>query len=483
MTSQAQILVADDDNSIRTIITKALAREDYLVETVSCASMLWQKFVEGNYALVITDVVLPDGDGIDLLARINRHQAGCPVVVISGESTLQTAVRAVKEGAFEYLPKPFDLDDLLSAVKRALAQKKQSYAKSIQKSTSLSQYKIIGRSKAMQNVFRTIARVARTNLPVLILGESGTGKELVAEAMHQHSSHAKAPFVAVNMASIAPELIESELFGHKKGAFTGAYSDAKGQFDHACGGTLFLDEIGDMPLNAQASLLRVLQEGKYRPIGGSENINADVRIVAATHRNLSELVKQGLFREDLLYRLNVVPLYLPPLRDRPDDIAELVYHFLEAITAQGIPTKVIDEDALFYLRSYDWPGNIRELKNVIERLAVLHPDPIITLKSVQSAIGIQEQVQTPQYQQKENLSDAVERILGQWFLAHKDLPISPGLYNRVLQEIEKPLLKLTLEYTKGNQSEASEVLGINRNTLRKKLKELNVHAREKHANA
>ncbi len=482
MTFNAHILVADDDRSMRTIISKALARENYSVDVVSNATMLWTKFMEKDCDLVITDVILPDGDGIDLLARIKRRHADHPVIVISGESTLQTAVRATKEGAFEYLPKPFDLDDLLSTVKRALAQKKAANHDQITTGFHHKQYKIIGRSKPMQNVFRTIARVARTNLPVLIFGESGTGKELVAEALHQHSNHANKPFVAVNMASIAPDLIESELFGHKKGAFTGAYSDAKGQFDHARGGTLFLDEIGDMPLNAQTSLLRVLQEGKYRPVGSTETIKADIRIIAATHRNLTELVNQGLFREDLLYRLNVVPIYLPPLRERPDDIAELVHHFLEIGTMQGLPVKLMDEDALAYLRSYHWPGNIRELKNVIERLTVLHPDPIITLKSVQSTIGAEDPLQAPKFQQKENLADAAERILKQWFLAHKNLPIASGLYTRVIQEVERPLLKLTLDYTKGNQSEASEILGINRNTLRKKLKELNVRAKEKDAN-
>ncbi len=481
MTFNAHILVADDDRSIRTIISKALARENYSVEVVSNATMLWTKFMEEDCDLVITDVILPDGDGIDLLTRIKRRKPDHPVIVISGESTLQTAIRATKEGAFEYIPKPFDLDDLLSTVKRALAQKKATGRDQITANFHHEQYKIIGRSKPMQNVFRTIARVARTNLPVLIFGESGTGKELVAEALHQHSNRTSKSFVAVNMASIAPDLIESELFGHKKGSFTGAYNDAKGQFDHAKGGTLFLDEIGDMPLNAQTSLLRVLQEGKYRPIGSAETIKADVRIIAATHRNLTELVNQGLFREDLLYRLNVVPIYLPPLRDRPDDIAELVHHFLETNSMQGLPAKFMGEDALAYLRSYRWPGNIRELKNVIERLTVLHPDPIITLRSVQSTIGADNPLQIPQYQQKENLADAAERILKQWFLAHNNLPISSGLYMRVIQEIEKPLLKLTLDHTKGNQSEASEILGINRNTLRKKLKELNVRAKEKNA--
>ncbi|MFV0321785.1 MAG: nitrogen regulation protein NR(I) [Alphaproteobacteria bacterium] len=483
MQRKANIIIADDDSAIRTVIARALVQEGYKVDTVSTAAMLWQKAMRGEGDAIVTDVVLPDGDGIDILSRIHRHRPEVPVIVISGESTLQTAVRATDEGAFEYIPKPFDLNDIIDAVNRAM-EIEEIEVSEMPVSKKEKSPKLIGRSKAMQDVYRTIARVARTNLSVLITGESGTGKELVAQSLHEYGPRVENPFIAVNMAAIPHDLIESELFGHTKGAFTGATSSSQGRFSQAQHGTLFLDEIGDMPLNAQTRLLRVLQEGEFRPIGAANTVKTDVRIVAATHRNLNDLVRQGLFREDLLYRLNVIPLHIPPLRDRPEDIKELTHHFLEQAGHDGLPVKIINEDALELLTRYHWPGNVRELENMVRRIAALHPDPIINTHTVQEAFGqkMGEMINDargnqPLSQIKENLSEAVDRILSGWFDAHGNQPMTPGLYGRVLREIEKPLLRLTLEYTKGNQSEASEILGINRNTLRKKLKELDLNAK------
>lgn len=481
MNRKANIIVADDDNAIRTVIARALVQDGFTVDTVSTAAVLWQKAMRGEGDAIITDVVLPDGDGIDILSRIRRHRPELPVIVISGESTLQTAVRATKEGAFEYIPKPFDLNNIVDAIHRAVENEKQKITE-IHVSAQDGEKKIIGRSKSMQDVYRTIARVARTDLSVLITGESGTGKELVAKSLHDYSPRAKGPFIAVNMAAIPHDLVESELFGHTKGAFTGATHSSPGRFSQAQNGTLFLDEIGDMPLDAQTRLLRVLQEGEFRPIGAANMIKTNIRIIAATHRNLLDLVHQGLFREDLLYRLNVVPLHIPPLRDRPEDIPELVNHFLEQAAIEGLPVKIINSDALEYLTRYHWPGNVREIENMIKRVSALHPDPSITLQTIQEAFG-QKSPSLPEISRNnlknsdENLSEAVDRILSGWFEAHGNQNMAPGLYDRVLKEVEKPLLRLTLEYTKGNQSEASEVLGINRNTLRKKLKDLDIRAK------
>ncbi len=481
MKRKTNIIVADDDSAIRTVIARILVQEGFTVDTVSTAAMLWQKAMRGEGDVIITDVVLPDGDGIDILSRIRRHRPELPVIVISGESTLQTAVRATKEGAFEYIPKPFDLNDIVDSIHRAIENEKQEITE-IRFSAKSGEKKLIGRSKSMQDVYRTIARVARTDLSVLITGESGTGKELVAKSLHDYSPRSNAPFIAVNMAAIPHELVESELFGHTKGAFTGATSATLGHFSQAQNGTLFLDEIGDMPFDAQTRLLRVLQEGEFRPIGAANMIKTNIRIIAATHRNLLDLVHQGLFREDLLYRLNVVPLHIPPLRDRPEDIPELVNYFLEQAAIEGLPVKIINTDALEYLTRYHWPGNIRELENMIKRVSALHPDPSISLQTVQESFGqkltsSKEEKHATPLSGNENLSEAVDRILSGWFKAHGNQNMAPGLYDRVLKEIEKPLLRLTLEYTNGNQSEASEVLGINRNTLRKKLKELDIKAK------
>jgi two-component system nitrogen regulation response regulator GlnG len=327
----------------------------------------------------------------------------------------------------------------------------------------------------MQEIYRVLARLMSTDLTVLISGESGTGKELVARALHEYGKRRNGPFVAINMAAIPRELIESELFGHEKGAFTGANSRYAGRFEQADGGTLFLDEIGDMPIDAQTRLLRVLQEGEFTTVGGRTPIRANVRIVAATHRDLGRLVAQGLFREDLYYRLNVVPLRLPPLRERADDIPDLVRHFLAAATAEGLPAKAVDNAAMERLKRHRWPGNVRELENVVRRFAALYSQETITADVVDAELAdVGPANAASAVDEEESLTEAVERHLKTYFDAHEgELPAS-GLYDRVLREVERPLIRLSLAATRGNQVRAAQLLGLNRNTLRKKIRDLDI---------
>ncbi|HIJ39382.1 MAG TPA: nitrogen regulation protein NR(I), partial [Rhodospirillaceae bacterium] len=385
MTSST-ILVADDDRGIRTVLSQALGRAGYEVRTTGNASTLWRWVSDGDGDLVITDVVMPDENGLDLLPKIKKIRPDLRIVVMSAQNTLLTAVKAAQRGAFEYLPKPFDIRELVSLVQRALATPKAPASEAVAENAE-EELPLIGRSPAMQEIYRTLARLMGTDLSVMITGESGTGKELVARALHDYGKRRNGSFVAINMAAIPRELIESELFGHEKGAFTGATQRASGRFEQAEGGTLFLDEIGDMPPEAQTRLLRVLQEGEYTTVGGRTPIRANVRIIAATHRDLTQLIRQGLFREDLFYRLNVVPIRLPPLRERTDDIAELVRHFLVLAAAEGLPTKTIDSLAMERLRRHRWPGNVRELENMVRRLAALYSQEVIDIEVVEAELS------------------------------------------------------------------------------------------------
>ncbi|MGE0652073.1 MAG: nitrogen regulation protein NR(I) [Alphaproteobacteria bacterium] len=470
------VLVADDDSAIRTVVSHALTRNGYSVRATSNAATLWSWVADGEGDLVITDVVLPDENGLDLLPRIRKIRPDLRIVVMSAQNTLLTAVKATQRGAFEYLPKPFDLNELVSVVKKALSQRRAAPDAAKAADAEEEQLPLIGRSPAMQEIYRTLARLISTDLTVMIAGESGTGKELVARALHDYGARRAGPFVAINMAAIPRELIESELFGHERGAFTGAAQRHVGRFEQAEGGTLFLDEIGDMPLEAQTRLLRVLQEGEYTTVGGRTAIRTNVRIIAATHRNLRRLVSQGLFREDLFYRLNVVPIRLPPLRERTEDIALLVRHFLTEVQSEGLPAKRLDEAAMSRLTQYRWPGNVRELENLVRRLAALYSQELIGLDVIEAELS--EALAAPgepaEPREGENLGSAVERHLRDYFSAHKDRLPPPGLYDRIVREVERPLLTLCLFATKGNQIKASRLLGLNRNTLRKKLRELDI---------
>ncbi|PKU25588.1 nitrogen regulation protein NR(I) [Telmatospirillum siberiense] len=468
------ILVADDDRGIRTVLSQALGRAGYEVRTTGNASTLWRWVSDGDGDLVITDVVMPDENGLDLLPRIKKIRPDLRIVVMSAQNTLLTAVKAAQRGAFEYLPKPFDIRELVSVVQRALAAAKPASSE-IDAAEGEEELPLIGRSPAMQEIYRTLARLMGTDLSVMITGESGTGKELVARALHDYGKRRNGPFVAINMAAIPRELIESELFGHEKGAFTGATQRAAGRFEQAEGGTLFLDEIGDMPPEAQTRLLRVLQEGEYTTVGGRTPIKANVRIIAATHRDLTLLIRQGLFREDLFYRLNVVPIRLPPLRERTEDVAELVRHFLNMAAAEGLPTKTIDSLAMERLKRHRWPGNVRELENLVRRLAALYSQEVIGIEVVEAELSGAVTSGEPQAAaESEGLSATVERHLRDYFAAHADGLPAAGVYDRVLREVERPLITLALEATRGNQIKAAQVLGLNRNTLRKKIKDLDI---------
>jgi two-component system nitrogen regulation response regulator GlnG len=385
-----------------------------------------------------------------------------------------TAIRAAERGAYEYLPKPFDLNELKAVVQRALSAPKERPARAAAAEEQESM-PLIGRSPAMQEIYRILARLMGTDLTVMIAGESGTGKELVARALHDYGKRRHGPFVALNMAAIPRELIESELFGHEKGSFTGANTRHVGRFEQAEGGTLFLDEVGDMPLEAQTRLLRVLQEGEYTTIGGRSALRADVRIVAATNRDLRHQIAHGLFREDLFYRLNVVPIRLPPLRERAEDISDLARHFLKEAQAEGLPAKSIDAGAMGVLKSYRWPGNVRELKNLVRRLAALYADEVISAEIVRGEIAASAPEPLPERAlDAESLSDAVEHHIARYFAAHGDDLPPPGLYDRILREVERPLLSMCLAATRGNQIRAAQVLGVNRNTLRKKIRDLDI---------
>jgi two-component system nitrogen regulation response regulator GlnG len=469
------VLIADDDRSIRTVLTQALGRSGYQVRATASAATLWRWVEDGEGDVVITDVIMPDENGLDLIPRIRRIRPELPVIVMSAQSTLTTAVQATQRGAFDYLPKPFDLGDLLAVVDRALKQPiAQAGTTETAKPSADDNLPLIGRSPAMQEIYRIIARLTTTDLTVMINGESGAGKELVARALHDYGRRRQGPFVAINMAAIPRELIESELFGHERGAFTGATNRHVGRFEQANGGTLFLDEIGDMPPEAQTRLLRVLQEGEFTTVGGRQPIRANARIVAATHRDLRALIRTGQFREDLFYRLNVVPIRLPPLRERPDDIPALAQHFLNKAQSEGLPAKTLDPGAMALLAAYRWPGNVRELENLIRRLAALVPQPVITeavlAEELNDYVAVEEPVEV-NGDEPDTMAAVVERHVSRLLAAIRESGEEGVLYERALAELERPLIRMTLAETRGNQIRAAALLGLNRNTLRKKIRE------------
>jgi two-component system nitrogen regulation response regulator GlnG len=467
-----RILVTDDDAAIRTVVREALRRAGHIVETAGSLADLRRALRTFRPQVLVTDVVLPDGNGLDAVPALIAEYPAMPVIVLSAQNTFTTALRATEQGAFDYLPKPFDLSELTRAVEEALASSAAHHEP--EAGGAGEDLPLIGRSPPMQDVYRTIARVVSNDLTVLVLGESGTGKELVAKAVHDFGPRKGAPFVAVNMAAIPRDLIESELFGHERGAFTGAQARTAGRFEQAQGGTLFLDEIGDMPMEAQTRLLRVLQSGEFSPVGGSRAIKADVRIIAATHQDLPRLIGEGQFREDLYYRLNVVPVRLPPLRERGSDIGELARHFLDRAAADGLPRKLLEPAAVARLEQHSWPGNIRELENLMRRLAALTRDTVITPALIELQLTQGGQTAPQAVPEAAGLGEAIEQHLARHFASYGQALPPDGLYDRVLAELERPLLRLTLAAVRGNQLKAARMLGINRNTLRKKLTDLGV---------
>jgi len=455
-------LIVDDDEGIRWILDKVLREEGLGVLQAGSIAEAKGKLANDDIGIVFLDVYLPDGNGMDFLATGTMQM---PVVLLTAETTFGHAAEAYRVGAMEYLPKPFDLDEVRQLVQRVRPVQKAAAAK-----PAVREDLIIGRSQAMQDMFRTLGRVATSDLTVLITGESGTGKEMVARTLHERSQRADKAFVAINTAAIPADLLESELFGHEKGSFTGADKTRAGRFEQADGGTLFLDEIGDMPAALQAKLLRVLEEGRVQRVGGSQSKVVNVRLLAATHQHLPEKINKGEFREDLYYRLNVIPVHIPPLRERRDDIPALSIHLLdEAVKELGMDAPILLDDAVDLLCRHDWPGNVRELKNVMRRLAVLTPGASITLSDVALALGNVSNTQ----KDEETLAQAVARCTRQ-YLHQLGYAKATNLHQYMLEQTEPPLLVLAMERCHGNQLKVAEMLGLNRNTVRKLLRKYEI---------
>jgi len=475
MNAQEKILIVDDEPDTILILQDRLEMEGYEVVTATDGGDALELIDRDLPDLILLDIQMPRLDGIETLTHIHEKYPGILVLMLTAHGTIQRAVEATKRGAYDFLEKPFQPEHITQKVDQAL-----EHRRTIEQSTRdelIHNYEeIVGESPPILEVLKIIEKVADTGSTVLVQGESGTGKELVARALHQNSSREKQEMVVVNCAAIPDHLLESELFGHERGAFTGAHRASAGRFRQAEGGTLFLDEIGDMPPDAQTRLLRVLQEGEFNPVGGMIPVQADVRIVAATHRDLGALVREGLFREDLYYRLNVVPIRMPPLRDRLEDLPLLTRHLLARASEDGMEPKRISEEALSRLTEHTWPGNVRELENLLRRMVVLTAGDVISADTVEEELGSADQSPVRPDTEGSTLGASVERHLHRYFAAHGDALPPAGLYRRFVQEVERPLILRTLRATGGNQIRAAELLGINRNTLRKKIRDLDLRA-------
>ena len=467
-----RILVADDEESIRWVLSKALSKRGFIIDQAADGDAALDLFRRHPYDLAIVDIKMPGISGLDLLTRFHEERPEVLVVIMTAESSMKNAVEAMKRGAYDYLTKPFDLDVLegvlLKAQKASAMAEKVQHLKAEVKDRYQLDRAIIGRSKPMQEVYKVLGRIAPSDVTVLITGESGTGKELVARAIHCNSPRIGRPFVAINCAAIPRELLESELFGFEKGAFTGAVERKIGKFEQAGGGTLFLDEIGDMPLELQSKLLRVLQEKEITRTGGNISIAIDVRIVAATNQNLPEKVRAREFREDLFYRVNVLPIHLPPLRERREDIPLLVDYFLQRTREElGVSARQCTAEAMSLLKNHDWPGNIREMENTLQRAALLCADQVLTPSDFPALSG------TARDENGHSLEALIDNRL-RASLMQMDVNELDNLYDMVLRQMERPLIKIVLEKSRGNQVRAADILGINRNTLRKKIQLLGI---------
>ncbi|MGJ0484590.1 MAG: nitrogen regulation protein NR(I) [Methylomicrobium sp.] len=467
MTKPETVWIIDDDKSIRWVVEKALQKAKMQTMTFSNAKELINALQHDKPDALLTDIRMPGMDGFELLDRVQKNYPGLPVIIMTAHSDLESAVSAFHGGAFEYLPKPFDINEVVELAHRACTHSRQQLENQKEAAALESAPEIIGAAPAMQEVFRAIGRLARSNITVLINGESGTGKELVAKALHKHSPRAKNPFIALNMAAIPKDLMESELFGHEKGAFTGAQTRRAGRFEQANGGTLFLDEIGDMPAELQTRLLRVLADGEFYPVGAHLSVKVDVRIIAATHQNLEALVEQGRFREDLFHRLNVIRIHIPPLRDRKQDIPLLLRHFLtQAAQELNTEVKILRPDAESYLSSLDWPGNVRQLENCCRWLTVMASGREIHLHDLPP-----EFLNKPQEREAESRS--WESMLRAWVdrqLMTKEHEVA----KQTIPTVETILIKAALNFTHGKRHEAAILLGYGRNTLTRKIKELRI---------
>ena len=453
-----KIWIADDDEAIRVVLEESLSSNGFKTTSFSSADELVQNLENNQPDLIITDVQMPGMLGYDLLKHINNNYEDLPVIVMTAFADMQAAVESFGGGAFEYIPKPFDLEDAIKIIERALEEKPKT--KGLKKETSLD---IIGESQAMQNVFRSIGKLSTTIATVLIQGESGTGKELIAKSLHKNSPRHDMPFIALNMADIPKELVESELFGHEKGSFTGAVDKRIGRFEQANGGTLFLDEIGDMPLDSQTRLLRVLSNKEFYRVGGDKPIKVDVRIIAATHQNLNNLVSQKNFREDLFYRLNVIKIEVPALRERKEDIEDLSKFFLKNYSdSLDEDLRVISDEAMTSLNKYDWPGNVRQLENVCYWLTLMSPSQSVKVQDLPSEVKEFEITDIP--------SSSWEDGMQNW-LKNVSMNIDSGLSEIAITKIEKMLIRTALEKSNGKKNDAAQILGWGRNTLSKKMKE------------
>ena len=461
-------LVADDEPSIRFVLREALENAGLDVTDVDTGDAALEALTSERFDIAFFDVRMPGRSGLDLLDQARSISRDTAVVIITAQNTLENAVEAMKRGALDYLVKPFRLAEITALTEkarraRALEREVRELRREVARKVSPGE-RLVGKSPVLLEIFKTIGKVARSDVPVLITGESGTGKELVARALHTASARAEGPFVALNAAAIPRELLESELFGHERGAFTGAVEARTGRFREADRGTLFLDEIGDMPIELQAKLLRVLQSGEVTPVGGRKAERVDVRILAATHRQLDAEVRAGRFREDLLYRLRVVPLELPPLRERPEDVPILAEHFVARYAEElGTGPRWLADETLRHLAAYAWPGNVRELENAVKRALVLATGEVLSPDDF-SFLTAPASESAPAANLEALVAEEVEAGLA--------APEPSDLYQRLLERVEKPLLEAVLEHTGGNQIRAAAILGINRNTLRKKIVEL-----------
>ncbi len=474
-----RILIAEDEPSLRTILKNMFLKKGWEVETVMQGDHAITKIRTQTFDVALVDIRMPERSGFEVLAAARNDRPELPMIIMTAQDTMKNAVEAMKRGAFDYITKPFELDELEVIIDRALETNRLStevihLRQEVQAKKFDRQAKLIGQSKPVREIYKVIGKVAASDVPVLITGESGTGKELVAKSIHQASSRADRPFIAVNCAAIPKDLLESELFGYRKGAFTGAEESRSGYFEAANKGTLFLDEIGDMALSLQSKLLRVLQEKEISRLGSPTTIPIDVRILSATNQDLAAMAAQKKFREDLLFRLNVVPLQIPPLRERQGDVEVLVQYFIEKFSAElNLPPKTLSEDALQLLKEYAWPGNVRELENMVKRSMVLVPGGIIRANDLSPLLQEAPLALTMEALEALSLEDLIEKKLSR-FLEKLDCKEELDLYAKILPMVERPLLSLVLKKTRGNQIQAARALGINRNTLRKMIKTLRI---------
>ena len=459
--NQKHLCILDDDKSIRWVLEKAFQKENFKVSSFEDAESILKNFEKIKPDIILSDVRMPGISGIDLVERLKREYPHIPIIIMTAFSDLETTVASLQKGAYEYLTKPFDIDNVISIVKNACENNSLNYKKTPLNDTK-ELPKIIGLSESMQFIYKSIGKISRTDVEVLILGETGTGKELIAKAIHENSSRKHHPFIAINTGAIPTELLESELFGHEKGSFTGAYSQRIGRFEQASDGTLFLDEIGDMPMDVQTRLLRVLQEGEFFRVGGAKSIKVKTRIITATHKNLQKLVDENLFREDLLHRINAIKIELPNLSERKSDISELTNYFMNKYCEEyNVKHKVLNEESEKIFLKYDWPGNIRELQNVCKYLSIMSPDDTIKLGDLPDNIFKKEKGKSSE--------NGWEMNLEKWILNRFDSN-SKNISKEIDSIYNSILIKSSLKISKGNKTEAAKILGWGRNTISNKMK-------------